>query len=270
MSQNLVQTNQIIKVQTDKKLIGFYDKLKKAPIERYAQIHAKGDVINGKRTNSLIGISLQDYSNGTGKNNRIVQFNLEPEQIQFLLTRVEAGWQEFEWSADKIFGEPNAGGYSTAQKIVINRHPLRKDGSPSTSPWFISISNGKGIRLQNKTGGFYMKGGSYVQESNVYINLTDMDMYKLLKRTDTFIKNWEKLVADQILLQGQESYAAVVANLKNQNNQPQYQPYQSNPQPQPQYQPYQPEPQTAFQPYAPVYNGEPYSQFSTNNPYQNY
>ena len=152
MASNIIPTNQIAKIQTNKKLIAFYDKLHIAPIEHYAQIHAKGetDQTNGK-VSSLIGISIQDYSNGTGQNNIITQFNLAPEQVQFLLTRIEVGFQDFEWSSDKIFGTPDANGYSIAQKFVITRHSFKQDGTVLNNPWYISISNGHGIRVQNHT-----------------------------------------------------------------------------------------------------------------------
>lgn len=183
MASNIIPTNQIAKIQTNKKLIAFYDKLHIAPIEHYAQIHAKGetDQTNGK-VSSLIGISIQDYSNGTGQNNIITQFNLAPEQVQFLLTRIEVGFQDFEWSSDKIFGTPDANGYSIAQKFVITRHSFKQDGTVLNNPWYISISNGHGIRVQNHTGGYYMKGyymkgGSYQQEKSAFINLNDMDLY---------------------------------------------------------------------------------------------
>lgn len=219
MASNLIQTNQIAKIQTSKKLIVFYDKLRLAPIEHYAQLHAKGEEISGAKLNSLIGISIQDYSNGTGQNNTIVQFNLTPEQIQFLLTRIEAGFQEFEWSSDKIFGVPDVNGYSIAQKFVITRHSLKQDGSVSNNPWFISVSNGHGIRVQNRMGGYYMKGGSYQQEKSAFINLNDMDLYTLLKRTDSFIRNWEMLSASQMIYQGQQAYAQYLSSIKQQNNQ---------------------------------------------------
>lgn len=193
MASNIIPTNQIAKIQTNKKLIAFYDKLHIAPIEHYAQIHAKGetDQTNGK-VSSLIGISIQDYSNGTGQNNIITQFNLAPEQVQFLLTRIEVGFQDFEWSSDKIFGTPDANGYSIAQKFVITRHSFKQDGTVLNNPWYISISNGHGIRVQNHTGGYYMKGyymkgGSYQQEKSAFINLNDMDLYGLLKRIDDIL-----------------------------------------------------------------------------------
>lgn len=39
MASTIIPTNQIAKIQTNKKLIAFYDKLHIAPIEHYAQIH---------------------------------------------------------------------------------------------------------------------------------------------------------------------------------------------------------------------------------------
>ena len=102
MSENYQNsiTDQICKVQTSKKLIALYDRLRYTSYNSYAQLHAKGEFEeNGHKVHSLIGISIQDYSSGTGDKNIITRFNLAPEQIQFLLSRVTAGFPEFEWSA---------------------------------------------------------------------------------------------------------------------------------------------------------------------------
>lgn len=41
----------------------------------YAQLHAKGEFEeNGHKVHSLIGISIQDYSSGTGDKNIITRF----------------------------------------------------------------------------------------------------------------------------------------------------------------------------------------------------
>lgn len=87
-------TDQICKIQTDKKLIAFYDKLLTTSYNSFAQLHAKGEYVeNGHKAHSLIGISIQDYSSGTGDRNIITRFHLAPEQIQFLLTRITAGFR---------------------------------------------------------------------------------------------------------------------------------------------------------------------------------
>ena len=104
MSENYQNsiTDQICKVQTSKKLIALYDRLRYTSYNSYAQLHAKGEFEeNGHKVHSLIGISIQDYSSGTGDKNIITRFHLAPEQIQFLLSRVTAGFPEFEWSQAK-------------------------------------------------------------------------------------------------------------------------------------------------------------------------
>ena len=198
---------QICKVQTDRKLIAVYDQLKCAALTHYAQLHAKGEYKeNDHKANSLIKVTIQDYSNGTGDKNVIAQFNLAPEQIQFILTRITAGFQEFEWSQSKIYGAPDAQGYSTAQQFSISRHTTDSSGRPMKSPWRIQIVNGKGVKVQNQKGGSYMKSGSFLSEKNAFIQLTDMDLYTLLKRTDSYITNWEACMAPSLIANGKQAY----------------------------------------------------------------
>lgn len=207
MNSNYQQraSDQICKVQTDRKLIALYDRLKYASLTNYAQIHAKGEYIeNDHKAHSLIGITIQDYSNGTGENNMIVQFNLAPEQIQFFLTRITAGFPEFEWSQSKIFGAPDAQGYSTAQFFIISRHAYDANGKLMNNPWRIQISNGKGIKKTNTNGGSYMQPKSFVAQKSAFIQLCDMDLYMLLKRADSYITNWESYVAPSLVNKGKQ------------------------------------------------------------------
>src|SRR5699024_8479488 len=116
--QNLA-SDQICKVQNDKKLISLHDRLRAALPASYAQIHAKGEFSENNQTvPSLIGVSIQDYSNGTGDRNIITRFHLRPEQVQFFLTRLTAGFQEYEWSISKIFGEPDQIGRASCRERV--------------------------------------------------------------------------------------------------------------------------------------------------------
>ena len=60
-------SNQIAVYKNSKTLLEFQDKLKVAPITSYAHIHARGETgADGRRTHSLIGILMKDYSKGTG------------------------------------------------------------------------------------------------------------------------------------------------------------------------------------------------------------
>lgn len=206
--QNKV-TDQIGKVQTDRKLIALYDRLRHAAPTHYAQLHAKGEFSeNGHKCHSLIGVSIQDYSNGTGDKNVITQFNLTPEQIQFFLTRITAGFQEFEWSQSKIYGEPDQQGYSTAQQFNISRHAFDQNGQPMKIPWRIQITNGRGIKVNNKNGGAYMKSGTFTPQKSAFIQLSDLDLYTLLKRTDVYITQWENCISNQLIINGKQALAS--------------------------------------------------------------
>ena len=86
-------TDQICKIQNDRALIAFYDRLRYAPLGNYAQLHAKGEYQeNGHKVHSLICITIQDYSNGTGDRNIIHPFQpgtgtdpvpLNPDHFRF-------------------------------------------------------------------------------------------------------------------------------------------------------------------------------------------
>lgn len=222
-----IVSNQIDVIQTAKKLIATHDKLNAAPVNRYAQIHAgsRDDTDNDRRTYSLIEIEIQDYSAGSGQNNRIARYNLSPREIQFLLTRVELGYTNYEYYGSKIFGNPNPQtGLCTAKKITITRTPVDKNGVARNRPWYFEISDGEGRKLKNKSGGFYMEGNSFRAKTVVNINLTDEELYGLLKSTDAYIRCWEMATAMQLIPEGKQAYADYLASLRQQGqNQYQYQ-----------------------------------------------
>ena len=179
-----------------KKLISFHDRLRPLCL---ATMHRYTPKESSQRTTIrftlFIGVSIQDYSNGTGERNIITRFHLSPEQVQFFLTRLTAGFQEFEWSISKIFGEPDQYGYSTAQQFSISRHARASDGREMKNPWRIQIINGRGIKVQNRNGGSYMQSGSFQMDKSAFIQLTDMDLYLLLKRVDAYVTEWERCIA---------------------------------------------------------------------------
>ena len=218
--QNLA-SDQICKIQNDKKLISFHDRLQAALPGSYAQLHAKGEFSeNDHKVHSLIGVSIQDYSNGTGERNIITRFHLAPEQIQFFLTRITAGFQEYDWSISKIFGAPDQYGYSTAQQFSISRHGRASDGREMKNPWRIQIVNGRGIKVQNRNGSFYMQSGRFQMDKTAFIQLTDMDLYLLLKRVDAYVTEWEHYTAPPLISSGKELLAAQQAQRQQMQRQP--------------------------------------------------
>ena len=121
MEDNRIQ-NQIAIYMTNKKLCEFTDKLKPAPIEYYAHMHAQGEEqADGIRAYSCIGVVLQDYSNGTGDKTVRVTANLSPGFFPFVLSRMQNDLDRFDFTEDKIFGEPDEHGLSTVTKLSVKR-----------------------------------------------------------------------------------------------------------------------------------------------------
>ena len=192
---------QIAVYKNSKNLVEFRDKLKVASLECYAHIHADGEATEDswKRT-SLIGIS--------------------PDESKFVLSRLNAGFPTFEFKQDKIFGTPDANGYSSVTKLRLQRAATDKAGKPRNCPWYMEIENGKGIPQRNSNGGTYMKPNSYISEKKVSANLTDLDLFKLLNRVSSYIDAWEKAIAPSLITRAKKAIQENQAEGEGQTNQP--------------------------------------------------
>ncbi len=83
--------------------------------------------------------------------------NISPDESDFILSRLTAGFPVFEFKQDKIFGVPNDKGYAQVTKFRLQRAAADASGKPRTCPWYIEIENGLGIPQKNSNGGTYMK-----------------------------------------------------------------------------------------------------------------
>ena len=184
--------NQIAIYMTNKKLVEFNDKLKPAPIEYYGHIHAQGEKLeDGSRPRSCIGMVLQDYSNGTGDKTVRVMANLSPEFFPYALSRAEQGVERFEFTEEKIFGQPDEKGLSYVTKVSIKRASVDREGRPRNYPWCVMVENGRGVKETTQAGGVHMKKGSYIKGNTVFVNINDYDFFSLMVQTCRFIQAWE-------------------------------------------------------------------------------
>ena len=206
MNEQTYISRQISVYMTDKKLVEFLDKLKPAPTEYYAHIHSFGDKDeDGVKQISCVGILLQDYSNGTGKNTVRVAANISPDEAEYIFLQVKNGVEEFRFEQDKIFGEPDEKGRAKVTKLRLARAAKGKNGEPRKYPWYIEIGNGTGIKVKSDKGGFFIKGESYKEEAKVYINISDLDFFKLMLRVSSYIENWEAAIAPILIPQGKQA-----------------------------------------------------------------
>lgn len=203
MSEGTFIQKQITKYVTTQKLLEFNDKLRLPPLEYYAHVHANGDKNDkGKNVTSLIGITMLDYSNGTGDKTVSVEANIAPDDLMFILMNIRKGTATFETKQEKIFGEPDKDGKFQVTKLTITRSPNMNYS------WGIEIENGKAEKAKNaKTGGSYIKAGTYTKDAIVKINLNDYDLYKQLWRVEQYINIWGLTYVPQRIRQAKEIMA---------------------------------------------------------------
>ncbi len=208
-------SQQIAIYMTNKKLVEFNDRLKPAPDEFYAHLHAQGEKVGDNRApRSSIGVVLQDYSNGTGDNTVRVYANLSPEFFAYAFSRVKIGVETFEFVEDKIFGDPDAQGMSSVTKVSVKRASIGADGKPRNYPWCFIVENGKGVKETTQLGGVHIKKGSYKKERSVFVNINDYDFFRLMLQVCRYIDTWEltngpkRIREVQPLLEAQRAAAA--------------------------------------------------------------
>ena len=202
-------SNQIAVYKNSKTLLEFQDKLKVAPINSYAHIHAGGETgADGRRTHSLIGILMKDYSKGTGDKAVTVCANISPKEAKFILSRLTAGFSEYTFQQDKIFGDKDEQGYAKVSKVRIIRATKDGKGAVRKIPWYVEVENGKGIPQKNANGGTYMKANSFVSTGKVYANLSDLDLFDLLSSVSSYIDCWEHAIAPALITKAKNAVAA--------------------------------------------------------------
>ncbi len=201
-------SNQIAVYKNSKTLLEFQDKLKVAPIASYAHIHAGGETgADGRRMHSLIGILMKDYSKGTGDKAITVCANISPQEAKFILSRLAAGFPEYTFQQDKIFGDKDEQGYAKVSKVRIIRATKDSKGNVRKLPWYIEVENGKGIPQQNANGGTYMKSNSFVSAGKVFANLSDLDLFALLSSVSSYIDCWEHAIAPALITKAKNTVA---------------------------------------------------------------
>ena len=202
-------SNQIAVYKNSRTLLEFQDKLKVAPINSYAHIHAGGETgADGRRTHSLIGILMKDYSKGTGDKAVTVCANISPKEAKFILSRLTAGFSEYTFQQDKIFGDKDEQGYAKVSKVRIIRATKDSKGAARKLPWYVEVENGKGVPQKNANGGTYMKPNSFVSTGKVYANLSDLNLFDLLSSVSSYIDCWEHAIAPALITKAKNAVAA--------------------------------------------------------------
>ena len=185
-------SRQIDVCKNDKKLVELICKLRPAPLDFYAHVHAASEKIDGKKRGySLIGIVIQDYSAGEGKSVRAAA-NISPATADYIFNVLRRGDLEFTYSEEKL--QPNTDmktGRNPVTKLQIRRSDKDQNGKKRRSPWCIQIENGTAIAATNANGGSYAKRDSFESSASLFMVVSDFDMYRMFYNATHLIANWE-------------------------------------------------------------------------------
>jgi len=188
MSQEKIYRG-IASIKNEKSLVEFTNKLQVAELSQFSRLLGE---------KSKIGIVIQDYSKGTGKENIIVEANILPEEALGLLERAKAivyygGKGDFQDSWVKTFGEyedehGKKDGNAIVTKLMISRRSTDSSGKPMRYPWNIQIENGKGKMAEGKNA---LVSGTYVCLKKAYKQVSDEDLIGVLIRVSSCIREFE-------------------------------------------------------------------------------
>ena len=205
-------SRQVAVYKTDKKLIEIIDKLSVAPYTLYGHLHAQGDDVEGMKMYSNFGVVIQDYSAGKGDSMLRAKANISPDELRYICTRMNACVKTFEFKTDKIFGTPDESGLSTVTKLTIRRAETNQNGEVRRFPWYVEIENGRGKPQKTTTGGTYCASGSFVSDSKLYVNMSDLDFFKLFDKAERFLRVFESTSCAKMYKLAMQKYAEAEAD----------------------------------------------------------
>lgn len=156
---------------------------------KYGSVHAEKESFGENRTMySRIRFTLLEFQSKAN-----CKFNLTVDDCRWIMHMLESNVYEWAFHREKIIG-------SEVSKLVIARQPKDQNGRDRNLPWYIEISNGTGNPI--KRGALTIcQTGSYVQKQKLYLNLSEEDFYKFMKRIVCFIEIFEVGYAPYIVNQ---------------------------------------------------------------------
>lgn len=185
--------------QTGKKLFALESKLKKNE-QNPIMVH------DGK-----IGITIQDYSNGTGDKNVIVRANINPSDVSILKKKMDAieVMKHFKYtnrdellSQSKIFGLPMTEGPYTGlckvTKLFITRNPIINN-EPARFPISVTVENGYGKKNVRENGATMIAPNSYQKDKSATIQMSDDDFSSQIYAVENHIKVFDIMYGGKIL-----------------------------------------------------------------------
>lgn len=111
---------------------------------------------------------------------------------------------DFNHSQDRVHAQKkDAQGYAPVQRLNIFHTTYRKDGQLGNYPWTVKITNAKAkVRVQS-TGATTYDASSMKDTKEVFIQVSDADMFQMMSQVNRFIRVWEFAMAADLVRSGE-------------------------------------------------------------------
>lgn len=190
---------EIVVDQRKKTLIAFRNHLELAPTSNWSQIHANGEIRNGKKRYSKIRLVAQDYSKGTKNNSFYCYYNFEPTDIKNLHNIICLRPANYKRRFFKVISQK---GESPFQEVVITCDPSLNN------PWIIQVTNGTANNAKPIKG----------SEKTIRQMFTYDQFFDLITKVYTFVDLWEKTFAPILIQKGHAQSKPLIEEHKNDIN----------------------------------------------------
>lgn len=190
MSENKqFESRQIVRVEGNKKLLELQDHMEK---------NEKATTLKPLSCNSKQRLVLVDYSSN-GDNNISVYFNLDKKCL-FTLNEMAVTRKDFKKEETRIAGNPDENGLCSTKKLTVTRQAVDGQGKAKAYPFYVCIEEGRGVKAQSQTGGFYLKSGTFVCEKKAFVNLAQLDFEYLLSEGIRYWNCTEDLFRTELMV----------------------------------------------------------------------
>lgn len=121
---------------------------------------------------------------------------------QALSSAGQASGADFSYSQDRVNPYREENGLCPVSTLSITRSGLRKDGSVSQMPWYVTIKNFRAKPIKQTNGMTSYSGSTIQDQKEAFILVSDLDMYRCTYRVIRFIELWEMAVGIPLIKAG--------------------------------------------------------------------
>ena len=137
---------------------------------------------------------------GTAMKNAAASFAPAKNQTPYL--KVARGI-DYAYTQDKVnVYKKGSDGFAPVSRLSITRQSFRKDGDAATYPWTFKVTNGLAQVVERDNGATTFRSDTLKNTTEVYIMVSDRDMFRMMTRVTHFIDAWENTYCIPVIRNG--------------------------------------------------------------------